>query len=599
MWWLQLVLMIIGQTALATYLAFGSQKYSRLRRLLAATALFFVSLAVGALYINSQPAASLPELNRLLGLYQYLQLLSSGVWLPLCFAYQKQFEPQLLSRQTRRWMMAYVVGSLGLMMAANALYGQCMIYVREGDELFIIVDPARAQWNRIQLINSVVLLCQYVFVLGLIARHSRSRIRRRWFRVLTAFDGLTILLILVVFLFPSARMSPAEYYQFIQFTLFSFVLHAWALTDFTLLDFSARNNVRSIMNAMTNWVVLTDGKFRIREVNPAFARHTGFSPEQLRGRSLSELATVFDSEHPVTLDDVVQRTRSFDGTVQIGRTFHYVHINIEPVPLNNQRMRGYVLLFTDLTTTENYRQQKASLQQYNHELTQINEDLRMILFIASHDLKTPLVTIRQFTRLLKQSVDERTREYAQFIDDCTAQLRQISERVVAVVKSRSTESDHSLTDLRQILTDVRLRLHGIIEESGADIRYLTELPTVTGDALLLTELFQNLIENAIKYNRAGTPPLIEVHCYRQDDELHFEIRDNGIGFHSYGEQRFDQFERLANRQPGNSGIGLALSTRIVEKYGGRLWVTPNTPAGAIVHFTWPLAEETEELLVRR
>jgi light-regulated signal transduction histidine kinase (bacteriophytochrome) len=147
-------------------------------------------------------------------------------------------------------------------------------------------------------------------------------------------------------------------------------------------------------------------------------------------------------------------------------------------------------------------------------------------------------------------------------------------------------------DFRPVAVDAAVRralfnLKSAIDEAGAAVTY-ENLPQVSADELQLTQLFQNLIGNALKF-RSASVPRVDVSCIETDAEWEFRVRDNGIGIDpQYAERIFMVFQRLHTREeyPG-TGIGLAICKKVVERHGGRIWVSSTVGEGATFHFTLP------------
>ena len=157
--------------------------------------------------------------------------------------------------------------------------------------------------------------------------------------------------------------------------------------------------------------------------------------------------------------------------------------------------------------------------------------------------------------------------------------------------SRAGRGDNPMepTDCREILSQVLAGLSSSLREAGAVVRH-DGLPTVQGNPSQLTQVFQNLIGNAVKF-RGAEPPEIHVSASRRDDEWLFLVRDNGIGIApEYAERIFVIFQRLhgRNEYPG-TGIGLAICKRIVTRHGGRIWVESQPGRGSSFYFTLPVA----------
>jgi hypothetical protein len=174
---------------------------------------------------------------------------------------------------------------------------------------------------------------------------------------------------------------------------------------------------------------------------------------------------------------------------------------------------------------------------------------------------------------------------------------QSAERLEALISSLgefwqlSEQGAEPLTpiDCNQVVKTVLHDLEALISESGAVVT-VDPLPSVMGSEIQITQLFQNLVGNAIKY-RTSTTPTVHIFAEKNSAEWLFSIEDNGVGIDSeYSVQIFQVFKRLhtSSKYPG-SGIGLAICQKIVERYGGKIWVEPNSTGGSTFKFTIPSA----------
>jgi light-regulated signal transduction histidine kinase (bacteriophytochrome) len=155
----------------------------------------------------------------------------------------------------------------------------------------------------------------------------------------------------------------------------------------------------------------------------------------------------------------------------------------------------------------------------------------------------------------------------------------------------SSEGPAQAVECEQAIRKVMLNLQAAIEQSAARVTW-DELPTVHAHEIRLVQLLQNLIGNAIKY-RSTLPPEIHVSATRREGEWLFSVRDNGIGIEpEYAQQVFGIFKRLHGQDYEGTGIGLAICQRIIERYGGRIWVDSKPGAGALFCFTIPPAEKS-------
>ena len=245
------------------------------------------------------------------------------------------------------------------------------------------------------------------------------------------------------------------------------------------------------------------------------------------------------------------------------------------------------------------RREHAVLELQAAELARSNAELEQFAHVASHDLQEPLRTVTNFVQLLARRhrgrLDEDADDFIRFIVDGTTRMAQLIEDLLDF--SRAGRSDRPIlpTDTRDSLTKAVANLDLSIRGSGAVIRH-DDLPTVNGDPIQLTQLFQNLIGNAIKF-RGSDPPEVHVSADRRGKDWVFSVRDNGIGVApQYAERIFVIFQRLhgRNEYPG-TGIGLAICQRIVARHGGRIWVESEPGRGSTFYFTLPASETTEAI----
>ncbi|MFM2311475.1 MAG: hypothetical protein RLZZ04_751 [Cyanobacteriota bacterium] len=229
------------------------------------------------------------------------------------------------------------------------------------------------------------------------------------------------------------------------------------------------------------------------------------------------------------------------------------------------------------------------LQQLNQELIRSNHDLQQFAYIASHDLREPLRMVTSFTQLLAKrysgQLDAEADQIINFAVDGAERMEVLIDGLLSYCRLGSQAETFRSVNCEAILDQVLANLQLAIAETNSQISRIS-LPTVIGDASQLTQLFQNLIANGIKY-RGEANPMIEIGATEQGLEWLFWVKDNGIGIDpQYGDRIFQIFQRLHTRQeyPG-TGIGLAICHKIVEYHDGRIWVESTPQQGATFYFT--------------
>jgi two-component system, sensor histidine kinase and response regulator len=236
----------------------------------------------------------------------------------------------------------------------------------------------------------------------------------------------------------------------------------------------------------------------------------------------------------------------------------------------------------------------ASVEEHSRKLTQSNNDLERFAYASSHDLQEPLRTMMNYLQLLEQDsrdeLNEESKGYIKVAIQCGRRMRDLINGLLEY--SRLTGKEHQFTDVDcdLLLKEVLQQLEGSISGKVAEIEH-TALPHVFGEALLLRQLFQNLISNALKFYEKK-PLQIQVGSQKQGREWLFWVKDNGIGIEPrFFGKIFELFQRLHTREeyPG-AGLGLSVCKKTVELHGGRIWCESELGKGTCFYFTIPLGE---------
>jgi signal transduction histidine kinase len=227
------------------------------------------------------------------------------------------------------------------------------------------------------------------------------------------------------------------------------------------------------------------------------------------------------------------------------------------------------------------------------ELRRSNEDLEQFAYVASHDLQEPLRMISSYVALLRQregaKLDPNSQQFIAFALDGAARMQQLIQDLLAYARVGKQGREFEPVECNEACDAALANLEVAIEKAGATVTR-DPLPAVNGDLTLLTQLFQNLVGNALKF-RGEAAPTVHLGCERKGGEWEFTVRDHGIGIAPQDFERiFVVFQRLHSREkyPG-SGIGLSVCKKIVDRHGGRIWVESKPGRGTTFHFTIPAA----------
>jgi len=233
-----------------------------------------------------------------------------------------------------------------------------------------------------------------------------------------------------------------------------------------------------------------------------------------------------------------------------------------------------------------------ALRQTGAQLARSNRELEQFAYVASHDLKAPLRTIASFAQLLDQRHGSRlegeAREFLDFIRHGAERMQELIDALLQLSRVDARRLELSPVSMRVAVDRACGALAADLEQSRARL-HIGELPFVRGDLHTLAQLWQNLIANAIKFQRPGQVPDIRIEAVERPADWAFSITDNGIGIGAaHREQVFFVFRRLHTPEdyPG-TGIGLAICKKVVQLHGGDIWVEPTTGAGTTVRFTLP------------
>ncbi|ACA98305.1 MULTISPECIES: ATP-binding protein [Cyanophyceae] len=248
---------------------------------------------------------------------------------------------------------------------------------------------------------------------------------------------------------------------------------------------------------------------------------------------------------------------------------------------------------------ERLRQEMKAREAMQIKLEQSNQELEQFAYIASHDLKQPLASIYSWSQLLQvrygNCLDEKGSSYLNAIQDSVRQMTQLIEDLLTYSRVDRVENTAVDVDCNLIVHQVCNRLSSAIAQQSAKLT-IDSLPTIQGNPLQISQIFQNLIENALKYCREEVPPQIRISAVQNDNHWVFSCHDNGIGIEAdYFEQIFYAFKRLHSQsQYSGTGIGLAVCKKIVRRYGGEIWLTSTFGEGSTFYFSFPMQSSPKD-----
>jgi PAS domain S-box-containing protein len=319
--------------------------------------------------------------------------------------------------------------------------------------------------------------------------------------------------------------------------------------------------------------------------NRQWTEFTGLSFEQIKNWGWTRFI------HP---DDLDENLRLWKHSIETGEPFHFEH-RFRRADGKYRWHLSRVCAMRDAnddismwigSNTEIHEQKEKE-----EALRRANDDLQQFAYSASHDLQEPIRNVTVYSEIVAQRyhtvLDVDGRQFLEFLKEGGRRLATLINDLLAYTTAGAVEANEAPVDSAAVLKHTLSGLAEAIRESKAEVSY-DALPEVYIGEAHLHQVFQNLIANALKYQDQG-PPLIHISAIRRDAAWCFLVRDNGIGIDpQYKEKIFGVFKRLnVDRKYSGTGIGLAICQRVVERYGGRIWVESELGKGATFFFTVP------------
>ncbi len=277
----------------------------------------------------------------------------------------------------------------------------------------------------------------------------------------------------------------------------------------------------------------------------------------------------------------------------VPESFKKLILDVNNSYFHSEKERQLIEHTMDISSQE-LAEANKQLRLRKQKLEQYNEELKQFSYITAHDLKEPLRTIGSFIRLVERrepNISEESKEFIQFAIDGAERMKDLLDDLLKyTLIDAPNQSKAELLDLNPIIELVCFNLNTKIEENNVMV-IRDDLPRVVGDKSQLMLLFQNLIDNSIKFRNSDIPQ-IKIESIRnfKPGYTKLSVIDNGIGIESSFQTRvFDIFEKLHNINVyKGTGIGLAICKKIVEKYSGEIWIDQDYVDGLKLDFTLPI-----------
>jgi len=371
----------------------------------------------------------------------------------------------------------------------------------------------------------------------------------------------------------------------------------------------SEENFRAAFDQALVGQVIVSPDMRFLQVNQTFARMLGFTPSEIIGKSVASLT--FSEDLTITNQAFAESLMGNESSYQLAKRYahkdgHPVWVEISTVLLRNPdgTPKHFVTQVMDITqrrqTEDAIAQSQAHLeaevQERTKQLQDSNAALQSFAYAASHDLREPLIKISAFGQRLEEryapNLDAKGKQYLEIMQNASERMLRLIDDLLAYSRIGREANPRENVDTALVLKDVLSDLEVPLQESKAVIDIVGRFPVVEAHPTRIGQVFQNIISNAIKFCKPGTPPHIKITGSVQNGDGVIIFEDKGIGFDpQHADRIFTIFTRLHTRfeYPG-TGIGLAICRRIVDQYGGSITGKGRPNKGAIFTIRLPTSQ---------
>lgn len=352
-----------------------------------------------------------------------------------------------------------------------------------------------------------------------------------------------------------------------------------------------QEELQTMIDAVPAWIFFKDKNNRFVRVNKVFSEIMGMPKGQLEGKTLFDLYPREQAEGFWKDDKEVIKTgrpkMNIIEAVEIEGKMRWVQTDKIPYIDEEENIIGIIGFAIDITERIKL---KENVDRYIKELERSNSELGQFANIIAHDLQSPLKMISGFTHLMEQQLkdkpDKNLEEITQYVNTGVSKMQTLIKDLLFYSKVQSQSKEIDKVALNDVVRQVVLILNDSIQKEKAVISY-DIMPVIIANEVQMIQIFQNLIDNAIKFCEGK--PEVQISAKEEKNDWVFIVSDNGIGIDKkHFDNIFQIFQKLnSDEKYSGTGIGLAICKRIVERHGGKIWVESEKNKGSTFYFTIP------------
>jgi PAS domain S-box-containing protein len=348
---------------------------------------------------------------------------------------------------------------------------------------------------------------------------------------------------------------------------------------------------RSIFDNAAVGIVLLDKNQKAFKFNQFFQEITGLSEANLIETGIENMI------HP---DDLFE-TKEFKQMIELNnppiveqriktKTRDYIWMRCSFSQMTVSEQQHTICMFIDITSQ---KLADEKLKENSKQLVSHNEALEEFSYVISHDLQEPLRMITSFSQIIKKRYlskfeDEQAGNDFAYVIDGAKRMSNLIKDMLEYSRWSAKALPVEQVDTRAVLAETLQNLTITLSNGHAEV-VSEDMPTIHANRLMVTQVFQNLIGNAVRYAHPDRDPVIEIKVEVRPYDVLFSVKDNGLGFEEqYADRIFGIFQRLHPEKSSGTGMGLAICKRIIEKQGGRIWAESVLHEGSTFHFSLPL-----------